>query len=70
MKNRSEVMKQAEALAKRDYPESTVEWVQKPKQVKYPTGVTGWLGKIRQSAPGYRTRERIVDAGSGGLWIR
>jgi hypothetical protein len=68
--NQIQVMKWAERVAKREAPESTFEWVQKPKHVTYPTGVRGWIGRVRQSAPGYRARERIVDADESGILVR
>jgi len=47
----------------------SVSWVEKMRNVTYPTGLKGRLGKVLVSAEGYRTRTMIVDQDSEGLWV-
>jgi hypothetical protein len=47
----------------------TIEWVQRCKSVTYPTGHKGLCGKVKVSAPSFRTVELPVSADSYGIWV-
>ena len=46
-----------------------VSWVTKMRNVTYPTGLKGRLGKVLVRAEGYRTRTMIVNQDSEGVWV-
>lgn len=50
--------------------EVQVSWVQKPRTVKYPTGLVGKVAVIQVAAPGFRTREMRVLADEHGTMVR
>jgi len=67
-----EIKAKAEALLRKAHPDAelTITWIKTPRRVTYPTGVTGTLGTLRVSAPGYRPRVMVVDHDASGTMIR
>lgn len=60
------------AIVQRGNPDAKgliVRWVSNPRKVTYPTGVTGFIGRISVDAQGYRPRTMLVDSSSDGTRI-
>lgn len=43
-----------------------VAWVQRPRLVTFPTGVRGYIGKVRVEAPGFRTTVMFINRDETG----
>lgn len=66
-----EFKRHAVRLLKHNNPDARrlkIAWVRKPKEVVYPTGIHGILGRISVNAPGYKPSLMIVDWDSASGW--
>jgi hypothetical protein len=55
------------ALRSRDL---RLAWESKPRLVTYPTGVRGYLARVRVTHPGYRPSVLVVNRDEQGTGIR
>lgn len=62
---RRQVERKAEEMARRVGAQD-VRWIERLRQVTFPTGLKGWLGRLEMSAPGFRTKVAIVTADLDG----